>query len=80
MKAIPSFKERVEGRINWGKLCENQDIRIIPILEQNLDKVCWFRLSANPNAIPILKKNKEKIKYEYLSMNTNPIDHHHYHQ
>ena len=32
------------------------------ILEQNIDKVCWWRLSGNPNAIHILKQNVDKIK------------------
>ena len=42
-------------------------------MEKNLDKVNWFWLSANPNAIQLLEKNPEKIKWCWLSRNPNAI-------
>jgi len=45
----------------------------IPMLEQNLDKVDWNKLSSNPNAIPILEQNLIKVNWYYLSQNPNII-------
>ena len=39
----------------------------ISLLEKNLDKVDWVRLSANPNAIHILEKNLDKVDWTALS-------------
>jgi len=40
-------------------------------LEANPDKINWFWLSLNKNAIPILETNPDKIEidWSYLSMN-----------
>ena len=35
----------------WSQLCRNPNA--IPILEQNIDKVNWWTLSKNPNAIDL---------------------------
>lgn len=45
--------------INWEELSENPNA--IPILEKNLDKVDWSRLSqnSNPKAIPLLEKKMD---------------------
>jgi hypothetical protein len=34
----------------------------IQYLEQNPEKINWFKLSSNPNAIHILEKNPDKIE------------------
>jgi hypothetical protein len=41
----------------------------IDLIEKNIDKINWTRLSYNPNAIHILEKNKDKIDWGYLSKN-----------
>jgi hypothetical protein len=47
--------------LDWEGLSDNPSA--IPILEQNLDKVCWDNLSKNPNAIPILEQNLDKVNW-----------------
>jgi hypothetical protein len=42
------------------------------MLEKNLDKVNWYRLSKNPNAISILENNLDKVNWVGLSINPNP--------
>ena len=37
----------------------------------NLDKVDWWYLSGNPNAIHILEKNLDKVDWSMLSCNPN---------
>jgi hypothetical protein len=41
------------------------------MLEKNLDKVNWYILSSNLNAIPILEKNLDKVDWGSLSRNSN---------
>jgi hypothetical protein len=41
----------------------------ISILEKNIDKVNWVKLSINPGAIDILEKNQDKIDWVQLSQN-----------
>ena len=38
---------------------------------QYLDKVDWYMLSGNPNAIPILEKNLDKVNWGWLCVNPN---------
>ena len=42
-------------------------------MEKNLDKVDWYYLSLNPNAIPILEKNLDNVDWSRLSRNPNAI-------
>ena len=42
-------------------------------MEQNLDKVCWYELSCNPNAIHILEKNLDKVSWSSLSEIPNAV-------
>ena len=42
--------------------------KLIPI-----DKVDWYALSNNPNAIHILEKNLDKVSWYWLSDNPNAI-------
>ena len=39
----------------------------------NINKLNWYGLSFNPNAIELLKENKNKINWDYLSLNENAI-------
>jgi len=45
----------------------------ISILEKNLDKVDWSRLSSNRNAIHLLEKKLDKVDWNNLSFNPNAI-------
>ena len=36
-----------------------------------MNKIDWWNLSKNPNAIPLLKQNIDKIDWEALSQNPN---------
>jgi hypothetical protein len=37
------------------------------------DKVDWYQLSRNPNAIHLLEKNLDKVNWSQLSANPNAI-------
>jgi hypothetical protein len=38
-------------------------------LERNQEKIDWYWLSKNPNAIHLLERNQDKIFWGYLSAN-----------
>ena len=38
-----------------------------------MDKIDWYLLSRNPNAIHLLEQNKDKIVWSHLSLNPNAI-------
>ena len=40
----------------------------------NIDKIEWFSLSYNQNAVELLKENQDKIDWEALSFNKNAIE------
>jgi hypothetical protein len=40
-------------------------------LDKNWDKIIWYQLSQNPEAIDILNKNRDKIVWSELSENPN---------
>ena len=42
------------------------------LLKENKDKIDWFRLSGNINAIELIEENINKINFEILSINQNP--------
>ena len=42
---------------------------VIPILENNLNKIDWNFLSFNENAIHLLEQNQDKIDWSFLSFN-----------
>ena len=44
------------------------------IIEKNVNKISWQRLSANPNAIDLLEDNKTKIDWDALSTNPSIFD------
>jgi hypothetical protein len=47
-------------------------------LENNFDKINWFNLSSNPNAIHLLEANQDSIHWEQLSINPNIFEYSHY--
>lgn len=60
--------------IDWDNEFPTTTLNDIGFLEQNLDKINWGYLSANPNAIELLKKHPDKIDWESLSENPNAIE------
>ena len=44
------------------------------MLEKNIDKISWDRLSTNPNAIDLLKKYPQFINWDLLTINENASD------
>ena len=41
------------------------------IIQENLDKINWDKLSKNPNALGLLTENIDKINWKELSSNEN---------
>ena len=60
-------------KVNWKFISENLALEVIHILEQNLDKIDWSKLSYNPAAIHLLEQNPDKIDWRMLSMNPKAI-------
>ncbi len=52
---------------DWYYLCARPDM--IPILQENQDKIHWHVLCSNPNAMSILEKNLDKITWREFSSN-----------
>ena len=86
--AIDILKANPE-KIVWSLLSENTNplaidlLRERAVLENNMskkdykklgDKIDWYSLTANPNAIELLKEYPHKIEWECLSANTAAID------
>jgi len=86
--AIDILKDNID-KINWFELSSNTNPRAIELLreraiiEKNMsridyrrlrNKIDWFNLSINPNAIDLLKENEDNIMWGYLSGNPNAID------
>ena len=40
-------------------------------MKENQDKIIWWALSENPNAIELLKENQDKINWTNFSENPN---------
>jgi ribosomal protein L24E len=52
-----------------------QSPKYLPIVKSDYaDKIEWYYLSQNPNAISILKQNPDKIHWGQLSENPNAMD------
>ncbi len=62
----------VNENVNWSDLL-NEKLNFTHIIKKNLDKINWFSLSQNPNAINILENNLNKINWLMLSQNPNAI-------
>jgi hypothetical protein len=86
--AIDILKANPE-KIVWSLLSENTNplaidlLRERAVLENNMskkdykklgDKIDWYSLTANPNAIELLKEYPHKIEWECLSANPAAID------
>ena len=41
------------------------------VIQENIDKLDWFSLSFNNNAIHLLEQNPDKINWKELSINKN---------
>ena len=59
--AISIIEQRLDTLtdVDWIILSSNPEA--IPILEKNVDKVCWFSVCRNPNAIPLITKLDYKL-------------------
>jgi hypothetical protein len=57
---------------HWEILSKNPGA--IPLLEQNLDKVDWYKLCSNPNGIPLLEKhfNKHLNELDWYTLSKRP--------
>jgi len=53
----------------WAIICKQP--HLIDIIEQNMDKINWYGLSSNFNAIHILEKNLDKLSIFELCVNKN---------
>ena len=45
----------------WSGLSANPSDLALDLLEVNIDKIDWVKLSRNPNAIHLLEANLDKI-------------------
>jgi len=44
-------------------------LKLIEFVEQNKDKLDWYYLLKNPNALFLFEKNPDKINWWFLSSN-----------
>ena len=63
---------RIDSRIDWTEISENESPEAIRLLEEFPEKINWYRLSANSFAIEMLKEHPDKIKSVSLSLNFHP--------
>lgn len=64
------FRDWIDkSKINWEQISSQTCDAAIQILEKNLDKVDWNKLSSNPAALHILENNPDKISWYHLSHN-----------
>ena len=61
--------EQNKDNIFWQQIARNTNPSAIELIKENLDKVGWYWLSSNPEAIDLLEENKEKINWDQLSNN-----------
>ena len=71
--ANPHRRLSATGILNSVKKSDFYFVIRIHFLERNLEKIDWFYLSGNPNAISLLERNLEKVDWFYLSGNPNAI-------
>lgn len=69
------IKSDYAENLDWSWLSTLR--KVIPLLQENQDKVDWDSLSYNPNAVPILEEmledNEKYINWHGLSQNENAI-------
>jgi hypothetical protein len=64
--------EQYKNKLQWSSICSNPNPKAIDLIQQNSDKIVWYALSQNPNAIDILNDHFDKIRWDELCANTNP--------
>jgi len=66
-----------QDKINWRTLCQNENPRVIPLLESRITEIfsynlcvtafdqniCWYELSINPIALPLFEKYPGNIHW-----------------
>ena len=72
-KNLKFIKNKDFDKINWKIASLISEPDIIPILEQNINKVDWSCLSQNVAAIHILVNNMDKVDKFWLSTNASAI-------
>jgi hypothetical protein len=56
----------------WGVVASyTNEYVLLDFVQENIDKIDWFELSGNHNAVSILEKNIDKINWRQLSSNPN---------
>jgi ribosomal protein L24E len=70
--------EKYPDKINWTYLSMNSNLLqatqlLETVLQHDINKLNWYELSENPNAIHILEKHPDKIMWCYLSKNPKAI-------
>ena len=70
VKVQPAFDELAIEALTEYYLYNNYYSK--GILKENINKIDWYGLSENPNAINILKNNIHKFDFDYGLDNPNP--------
>jgi hypothetical protein len=60
-------------KLDWYGLSSNPHPYAVRMVEENVEKAFWHRLSPNPSAISLIEKNLDKVNWQYLSRNENAI-------
>ena len=63
----------MSNAIYFKRLCNNQNLKILSLIERYPEKIDWCALSSNPAAIHILERNFTKISWYDISENFNAI-------
>lgn len=71
MNIFYSFKFELDEFI-WEDLSRNPNPSVIYLLEENFDKINWYRLSENANAMHLLEANLDKIYWNKFCKNIHP--------
>jgi hypothetical protein len=65
------LEKNPDERVDWFYL--SREPYAVPLLEKQLDKLCWAGLCFNPGAVHILEANPDKIYWGNLSVNSGAI-------
>ena len=60
-------------KLKGGEGGEGTSYKLKPPFDEHTDKIDWYVLSSNPNAISILAENLDKVDWKELSKNPNAI-------
>ena len=70
-EAVPLLALHLD-KVDWANLTRNNNPDVIPILENNWEKVDKMFFCTNPNVLPLLEKYPEKIRWWiYFGWNLN---------